>query len=756
MDTSTLQRALRSKVRDLAALAGLALLACLVLSPTLVADKVAWGVDGLTSLPPWEEAHAGSDALGPVSDEAQRYYPWYAFLSYAAHSDQSILWNPLEGAGTPFFAAWRTRCLSVFSLPFYLFPLDTALRLSGLMKLLMAAWGMYYVARKLGFSAPLAFAASVAVQFSAYMMIWLNRPPSDVVVWMPLLILTVERLAIGQTRLWTLPCAVVVLMAAGGDPEQLAGALLLGMVYLVLRLVLGRAGGRATAESMGFYLLAIVAGVAVLSVQIIPFLELTRGAASTGRGANTATLGLRDFLTCFLPNFYGMRGGLREPDLVKLLHVGLMPLFFLPVWFSMRSFVRKPQRHRIEALLLAVAVMTALAVVREHLPLLRDLSVKDYLAGNAVAFALMAVASAEEWLLLNAEQVRVVMRRLRASSLAFLAVGLVLLLAGLGEPRPAGQGLWIQLAVLFGLGVGFFILLLVTLLRPSRDLMGYGLGGLIFLSSMWAFSPHLSFLPFERVFPVTDFVTKLKAQGGRIAGGESLRTWPLSGNLIPQIYCPSGLLLKRQNEFLQAAAKDPQLFRRAGTKSFVLTKDAIQGPFADIRPALAIQNVFSGGAVLFQDLHSEPRVQIISNFRNAAETPDAVVESHVEPVVEGTDLPPTGQSVEGKVKIASETGTGLVFDVDVSGPALLRLADAFYPGWKATVDGQPSSVLSVDRAFRGVALKEGQYQVEMHYAPRSVKLGLYISIVALVLVLAQSRHVVFLIVQHAWPAAVRD
>jgi len=49
----------------------------------------------------------------------------------------------------------------------------------------------------------------------------------------------------------------------------------------------------------------------------------------------------------------------------------------------------------------------------------------------------------------------------------------------------------------------------------------------------------------------------------------------------------------------------------------------------------------------------------------------------------------------------------VVIDVDTPGPGLVRLADQWYPDWKATVDGSPVEVLRADYALRAVPVPAG-------------------------------------------------
>ncbi len=69
------------------------------------------------------------------------------------------------------------------------------------------------------------------------------------------------------------------------------------------------------------------------------------------------------------------------------------------------------------------------------------------------------------------------------------------------------------------------------------------------------------------------------------------------------------------------------------------------------------------------------------------------------------------------------------------GDAWLVLSDTYYPGWTATVDGQPASVLRGDVLFRVVPVPAGEHDVDLRFEPSSVKIGLGISLACLVCVL---------------------
>jgi hypothetical protein len=64
---------------------------------------------------------------------------------------------------------------------------------------------------------------------------------------------------------------------------------------------------------------------------------------------------------------------------------------------------------------------------------------------------------------------------------------------------------------------------------------------------------------------------------------------------------------------------------------------------------------------------------------------------------------------------------------EMAAPGLLVLSDAYYPGWKMTVDGRPASLLRVNYALRGAYLPSGAHDVVFRFAPVVCYIGLVVT-----------------------------
>jgi hypothetical protein len=91
----------------------------------------------------------------------------------------------------------------------------------------------------------------------------------------------------------------------------------------------------------------------------------------------------------------------------------------------------------------------------------------------------------------------------------------------------------------------------------------------------------------------------------------------------------------------------------------------------------------------------------------------------------------TAAGEQDTVQIVDETSQYLLINTNNVEAGVLYIADTYYPGWVARVDGLPVQIHRANIGFRAVLLPAGARLVELIYAPLSFRFGEIISVASL-------------------------
>lgn len=164
-------------------------------------------------------------------------------------------------------------------------------------------------------------------------------------------------------------------------------------------------------------------------------------------------------------------------------------------------------------------------------------------------------------------------------------------------------------------------------------------------------------------------------------------------------------------------------------------------PYLQVPPMLKVVHEGTGQVLEFGA--ALPRVTVVGKYRVISPA-EAIFDSiAIGSTDSGTitmlesDPGLTLGPVEGaRATIDSYKLNDVSVTVETPGPALVRLADLWYPDWIATVDGRPAKILKADYLLRAVAVPAGRHAIEFHYRSKAVRDGLALSIASLLVVLA--------------------
>jgi hypothetical protein len=186
-------------------------------------------------------------------------------------------------------------------------------------------------------------------------------------------------------------------------------------------------------------------------------------------------------------------------------------------------------------------------------------------------------------------------------------------------------------------------------------------------------------------------------------------------------------------------------------------------PFADMQgdarfPMLLATNYFIGrnpkrpeqmsafegksGLRVFIDPSAFPRARIVHAAISAADD-RAVIAAVVNRatdlrrtvVVEGP-APALETCEGGNVDVPRYRPTSVVLRVSSPCRGMVILADAWFPGWEAFVDGKPAPIYRAYNLLRSVVVERGDHEVILLYRPTSVFIGMAMAAVGMLLCVA--------------------
>ncbi|MFL7791148.1 MAG: YfhO family protein [Anaerolineae bacterium] len=218
--------------------------------------------------------------------------------------------------------------------------------------------------------------------------------------------------------------------------------------------------------------------------------------------------------------------------------------------------------------------------------------------------------------------------------------------------------------------------------------------------------------------------------------------WGMREALIPNIGMLDGvasannfdpLLVGRYADLL-SIAKSSQVLRAMGV-THVMSDE----PWLDAEPVYTTES-----ATLHRLPETLGRAWIVPNDRKvlSSEIPALLSDPDFDPAFEvlleqeslsGRHLP-TRPFAPSQILSLHDGPNRITIHAALDEPAYLVLADTWYPGWLATVDGESVEILRANYGFRAVWLGAGEHTVEMIYRPTSVLVGGTLSITALVVI----------------------
>ncbi|MDQ3707562.1 MAG: YfhO family protein [Chloroflexota bacterium] len=418
----------------------------LFLSPAIFSGSYLSPADLLIQSHPWiakpPEGWGGVTNL-ILSDSVTQFEPWRVYAAQRLQAGSLPLWNPDNMLGAPFIGNAQTGVFNPLNWLFYLWSSPESLVVRAWLKLLLAAMGMYLLARQVLRVRPLgAIIAAVSYALGATMTVWLMLSVADAALWLPWVWWATGRLMSQPSpgRLAALAVVVALSLFSGHMETAFHLALVTGPFAVFEAFRSGSFTARRIAGSLAMWGAGYALGAGIAAIQILPFLEyLDHSTIKLVRSNSASPESVPWFYawTLFSPKLFGSPvapstwwGPLSNYNESNT-YCGVLTLLLAPFAVLAGGMRRRPL-----ALFLLAIIVFSMGVVY-HWPVIYDLASRIPLLGATrgqrmvfvvqFAFALLAA--------LGAEGIWQHARRRRWRVFVCLAVAMVLLLlAGVVVP----------------------------------------------------------------------------------------------------------------------------------------------------------------------------------------------------------------------------------------------------------------------------------------------------------------------------------
>lgn len=691
-----------------------------------------------------------------------QFYPWRDLALEQLRAGSLPLWNPYNGAGAPLLANYQTALFYPLNWPQFVLPLELAMGWTAALHLLIGGWGMWRLLGALGADALGRGLAALGYGLCGYIVARLGTFPTvSAAAWLPWIVWAVHRLVGDEDARagWKLTLFTALLLLAGHAQTAWYSLLLTGFYALWLGVKGGR-GGIARVFAAGVW---VALGVGVAAVQLMPTVELLlhsqrNGGLSHDFAMNFSFHPVRA-LTWFAPLLFGtpadgsfVTQGAFFEDAV---YIGLIP--FVSALAAASTWLLNVLRRRSDPQLSSAVFWLAIVIVGFVLALGRYGPVFPFLYESVPTFDLFQAPT--RWNLwtifglcvlagMGARLWRLSPRRIFWTRLGLAgAIGIALIggfaafaLPDLPETmRVLSRGL-VWAAVFSALA------LMLTLLQPAEGgpkrrswtALVFTLLAADLVVASWGLNPTVSPGFYERrdqetaavraywpraVEDRVKFDVYLRLDDYRVAV-ERADEYRVSGlpnlNLIDRAALLNNfdpLLVRYFSDYLDLIELDTEsrgpLLRAAGVGA--VYDDAGRQSLG------AAQRAWVVGALCF---HPDE-----ASLKSALLTPDWPPESLAHVLGEGDCASPV--SLSGEVALIEERPDRLRFRVRSEAAGWLVVADTYYAGWTAYLDGAPVEILRANLAFRAVPVPAGEHEIEMQLQPTTLITGAGISVLAL-------------------------
>lgn len=716
-----------------------------------------------------------------------QFYPWQHFAVESLRSGQLPLWNSLVGSGAPLIANLQTGVFYPLNFLYLILPTEYAMDYTAALHVILAGLFMYAFMRSLRVTSFAALIAAISFQLCGFMIARLEFfSVTATFPWIAAWLWRTERLhqavsdqrsvvsrqrSVIQNALWL--ALVVGLGVLAGHAQTAVYGLILISTYYLGRVI--SSSRHLVMLSLASFAIAVVLGLGLAAIQLLPTAELTHESQRAG-GLDDLKVLTHSYwpprlLTLLSPDFFGNPAQNNfwgyDNYWENAAYIGVLPLL-LAMWMAWQEASSKVQAARDKKRRAGQRVSESASPTSSLQPPPSNLQLSIPFFASAVVVSLILAfgwftpiypflykvipgfglfQGPARWLIVTTAGLCVlaglgVQRWLehgfsRRAAQRWTLIGLALIIAGV-----AGLFIIKGQFTTFGpatLRLGILLIVSGWLFRSKiknqkSEIIIVAVIALDLITAHFALNPALPPDIYHAPNPAAEAI-KTDGRAGRAFYFDADEQAIKFGKYLAQDkkfigYDPNdlGYWLGFRATLTPNAAMIDGVPMANNFDSLIIGRyqnllDQINAlPLDQALPLLSRMNVAYIVSPRPLNLPIVYRGDEVTIYRNV----DVLPRAWIAPI--DADLTQVSSVLPGSsIESLTDSGNAVTIRAASLVAGWLILADAYYPGWRAAIDGAPIEIQLANAAFRAVKLPAGSHQVEFRYEPQSVKVGEWIT-----------------------------
>jgi hypothetical protein len=695
-----------------------------------------------------------------ITDPVRQLYPWKELIIHSFTSFMLPIWNPYEMIGKPLIGNLQGGAFSPFNLLFFIPSFPIAWSFLIISQMVIGGIFFYLFVRHFALDKRVALLGTLAFIFSGFFIVWLEWGNVDTtLLWLPLILLSIDNVLSGiknyelrikakRIFLWSLVFVLSLTFSFfAGHLQIFFYVTIFSFVYFLVRWIqLGK-------NIKIFILFLILTSLFLLlsSIQWIPTLQfILLSARSTDQSYMSPGFFIpwQHLIQYIAPDFFGNPttlnywGVWNYAELVG--YIGFLPLVMGVLAIIFRHD-KKTYFFTVTVffgLIFALADPLALLPYTMHIPFISTSQPTRLLSVITFSLAMLAALGSDFLLKKDTRRQRIMFRNIVIIFIPFALVFILLwsyvLFFHTIIFSVSSQNLFVTkhnlvlptILFLFCFSLLFSytkinkehvrnVALLLLLVVTCIDLGRFGLKFESFSNPAYLF-PHSKTIQFlkndtstfrigttdSQILP-PNFASHYRIQS--IEGYDPLYLLSYGEYVAalergkPDIHQPFGY-----NRIITPHNLQTQLFDLLNTK-YVLSLSDISLP--------GYQKVSQEGETrVYKNNNAFPRVFFVQNVLSQ-NSDQNIIETmfqnnlHNTAVVKAENTILSGKMSTGSAKIQYYSENKVIIQTQNNDDGFLVFSDAYYPTWKATIDGRMTKIYQTDLALRGVFIPKGSHTV---------------------------------------------